>query len=118
MSRFTNDFTRETHLYLLKKKSEVFGIYRDYKAWCHVQRNVPIKILRSDRGGEYLGEVFIRHLKAAGTVQNLLSMILLSRMVSLNTLIVRLWSMYNVPFFMLSAYHIFCGAKLLGMYVG
>jgi hypothetical protein len=68
---FTDDFTHETHLYLLKKKSEVFGIYRDYEAWCRAQCNAPIKILRSDRGGEYLGEAFIRHLKAAGTVQKL-----------------------------------------------
>jgi hypothetical protein len=68
---FTDDFTHKTHLYLLKKKSEVFSIYRDYEVWCRAQRNAPIKILRSDHGGEYLGEVFIRHLKAAGTVQKL-----------------------------------------------
>jgi hypothetical protein len=70
---FTDDFTRKTHLYLLKNKSEVIGVYRDYEAWCRAQRNAPIKILRSDRGGEYMGEAFIRHLKAAETHCSLFS---------------------------------------------
>jgi len=30
-----------------------------------------MKVLHSDRGGEYLGKEFIMHLKAAGTEQKL-----------------------------------------------
>jgi transposase InsO family protein len=69
---FTDDYSRETVLYLLGQKSGVFAAYREYEAWCKVQRGVEhIKVLHSDRGGEYMSEAFISHLKAAGTIQKL-----------------------------------------------
>jgi hypothetical protein len=68
---FTDDKTRLTHLHLLRNKSEAFGAYKEYEAWCRTQFNVPVKILHSDRGGEYQGKEFILHLKTNGTQEKL-----------------------------------------------
>ena len=68
---FTDDKTRFTNLYLLAKKSDAFESYKDYEAWCSTQLDARIKVLHSDRGGEYLGNDFISHLNSKGTVQKL-----------------------------------------------
>ena len=68
---FTDDATRETRLYLLRKKDETFATYKQYEAWVKTHRDMPIKILRSDRGGEYLSGVFIKHLANQGTTHKL-----------------------------------------------
>jgi len=68
---FTDDKTRLTYLHLLRRKSEALSTYRDFKAWCRNQHNANVKVLHSDRGGEYLGKEFSMHLKAAGTEHKL-----------------------------------------------
>src|SRR5882762_1026817 len=68
---FTDDFSRLTHLYLLRRKSDTFQAYKEYEAWCRTQMGVPIKALRTDRGGKYLSKAFQQHLKAAGTEHQL-----------------------------------------------
>ena len=50
---FTDDRMRLTNLYLLAKKSNAFESYKDYEAWCDTQLDTKVKILHSDRGGEY-----------------------------------------------------------------
>jgi hypothetical protein len=43
-----------------------------YKAWAVTQHHChAIKVLRSDRGGEYLSQAFNQHLASAGTVRRL-----------------------------------------------
>ena len=68
---FTDDRTRLTNLYLLAKKSNAFESYKDYEAWCNTQLDAKVKILHSDRGGEYLGQEFILYLNSKGTKQKL-----------------------------------------------
>jgi hypothetical protein len=70
---FTDDRTRLTNLYLLAKKSHAFESYnlKDYEAWCTTQLDKKVKILHSDRGGEYLGKEFILHLNSRGTKKKL-----------------------------------------------
>jgi len=68
---FTDNKTRLTHLYLLARKNEAFESYKDYEAWCSTQLGAKIKILHSDRGGEYLGQEFILYLNSQGTAQKL-----------------------------------------------
>ena len=68
---FTDDKTHLTYLHLLRQKSEAFAAYQDFKAWCHTQHDAIIKVLHSDRGGEYLGKEFVMYLKAAGMKQKL-----------------------------------------------
>ncbi|CAA7265260.1 unnamed protein product [Cyclocybe aegerita] len=68
---FTDDKTHLTNLYLLHKKDEAFTAYKGYEAWCGTQLNAHVKVLHSDRGGEYLGKEFTLHLKSKGTEQKL-----------------------------------------------
>ena len=68
---FTDDKTRLTYLHLLRQKSEAFGAYKDFESWCRTQHDARVKILHSDRGGEYLGKEFTLHLKSAGTEHKL-----------------------------------------------
>jgi len=65
---FTDDKTRLTHLYLLRKKDEAFDTYKEYEAWVNTQLSAKIKVLHSDQGGEYKSTEFITHLKSKGTV--------------------------------------------------
>jgi len=60
-----------THLNLLRKKDEAPDAYNDFDIWCETQLDARIKILNSDRGGEYTGADFVTYLKSRGTVQKL-----------------------------------------------
>ena len=55
---FTDDHSRYGHVYLLKYKSEVFEKFKKYKSEVENQLGQSIKVLRSDRGGEYLSQEF------------------------------------------------------------
>ena len=68
---FMDDKTRLTYLHLLRQKSEAFAAYQDFEAWCCTQHDAIVKVLHSDRGGEYLGKEFIMYLKVAGMKQKL-----------------------------------------------
>jgi hypothetical protein len=45
---FTDDTIRETWLYLLKTKSEVFTVYKRFEAWVRTRMLRPIKVLHTD----------------------------------------------------------------------
>jgi transposase InsO family protein len=69
---FTDDATRYTIAYLLRKKSDAFEHYKSFEAWAIAQGHCKvIRALRSDRGGEYLSDAFNAHLAAAGTTRRL-----------------------------------------------
>ena len=69
---YTDDATRYTTTYLLAAKSDVFSTYQRFEAWARTQNHCSaIKVLRSDRGGEYLSNEFDKHLAAAGTARRL-----------------------------------------------
>lgn len=69
---FTDDATRYTVTYLLRNKAETFGSYKAFEAWALAQQLcTAIKVLRSDRGGEYLSGAFDKHLAEAGTARRL-----------------------------------------------
>ena len=54
---FTNDCTRFSWVYFIRKKSHTFQFFRKSKNMVEKQIGKFIKILRSDQGGEYkLGE--------------------------------------------------------------
>jgi hypothetical protein len=60
-----------TYLNFLRRKSQVPSAYKDFDAWCETQMDARIKILNSDRGGEYQGAEFVTYLKSRGTEQKL-----------------------------------------------
>lgn len=49
-----DDFTRATWIVLLKEKSEEFKHFKQFKAQVENEKDLKIKFLRSDRGGEYI----------------------------------------------------------------
>ena len=55
---FCEDSTRYLYVYLLRTKDEAFDAFKLYKAEVENQQDKRIKILRSDRGGEYFNHAF------------------------------------------------------------
>ena len=69
---FTDDATHFTVIYLIPTKDKVLEFYQYFEAWAITQQHCRgIKVLRSDRGGEYLSKLFDDHLAAAGTARRL-----------------------------------------------
>jgi hypothetical protein len=55
---FIDDFSRYTYVYLMRNKDESFDILKKYKTEVENQKDKRIKILKSDRGGEYFLQEF------------------------------------------------------------
>ena len=68
---FTDDYSRYGYVYLMKHKSESFEKFKEFKEEVQNQLGKNIKKLRSDRGGEYLSQEFLDHLKECGIVSQL-----------------------------------------------
>ncbi|KAL0448724.1 UNVERIFIED_CONTAM: hypothetical protein Slati_1428800 [Sesamum latifolium] len=60
---FTDDYSRYGYVYLMRYKYEAFGRFKEYRLAVENQTGCKIKILQSDRGGEYLSREFIDYLK-------------------------------------------------------
>jgi hypothetical protein len=63
---FIDDFSRKTWIYFLKKKDEVFGRFKEFKALVENATEKKIKILRSDNGGEFISNPFKDLCKESG----------------------------------------------------
>eukprot|EP00253_Pinus_taeda_P025358 PITA_25358 len=63
---FIDDFTRKTWVYFLKKKSEMFENFRNFKKLVENQSGLHIKVLRTDRGGEYISKEFLHFCRENG----------------------------------------------------
>ena len=50
---FIEDFSRNKWIYFLKKKSEAFGRFKEFKVLVENQTEKKIKVLRTDNGGEF-----------------------------------------------------------------
>ncbi|KAL4017193.1 hypothetical protein IC575_024869 [Cucumis melo] len=55
---FIDDFSRKTWVYFVKEKSEVFGMFKRFKALVEKESGYYIKALRSDRGDEFTSNEF------------------------------------------------------------
>jgi transposase InsO family protein len=67
----TDDYSRYGYVYLLRNKNEAFEMFKTFKNEVENQLNNSIKILRSDRRGEYLSGAFQDHLSSCGMVSQL-----------------------------------------------
>ncbi|GJX24935.1 retrotransposon protein, putative, ty1-copia subclass [Tanacetum coccineum] len=65
---FTDDFSRYGYVYLLKHKHEVFETFKVFQKEVENQLGKTIKSLSSDRGGEYMSQQFLDHLKKHGII--------------------------------------------------
>ena len=50
---FIDDFSRTTWVYMMKEKSEVHSIFKNFHKMIRTQFGAVVKIVRSDNGGEY-----------------------------------------------------------------
>jgi hypothetical protein len=55
---FIDDFSRKTHVYILKAKEEAFEKFKQYKALVENEIGHKIKVLRFDNGGEFVSKKF------------------------------------------------------------
>lgn len=70
--QFLDLASHEVRTYPMKKKSDTFEIYKGkYEPWVEVQREARIKILGSDRGGEFTSDEFRAHTDRRGTIRHL-----------------------------------------------
>ncbi|MCQ7012838.1 DDE-type integrase/transposase/recombinase, partial [Clostridioides difficile] len=63
---FIDDYSRYGYIYLMRRKSECFGKFKEFKAEVENRQGKSIKSLRSDRGGEYLSGEFRSYLSEVG----------------------------------------------------
>lgn len=70
---FIDDFSRYGYLYLMKHKSESFEKFKEFRNEVEKQLGKSIKVLQSDRGGEYLLDDFRNYLKDSGIISQLVS---------------------------------------------
>ncbi|GKD30380.1 retrotransposon protein, putative, ty1-copia subclass, partial [Tanacetum coccineum] len=65
---FTDDFSRYGYVYLLKHKHEVFETFKVFQKEVENQLGKTITSLRSNRGGKYMSQEFLDHLKEHGII--------------------------------------------------
>ena len=74
---FIDDYSRFCYLYLIPTKSTAFEVFKVFKTEVENQLDLKIKVVRSDRGGEYYGKYdeqgrhpapFARYLQDCGIV--------------------------------------------------
>jgi transposase InsO family protein len=68
---FIDDNFRNTQVYFLKSKDEVFSKFKEFKALIENLFERKIKILRSDNGGEYNSKEFVNFYKYVGIKREL-----------------------------------------------
>ena len=51
---FTDDYSRYSYVYLMRRKSETFETFKEFRAEVENQLGKCIKAIRSECGGEYL----------------------------------------------------------------
>ena len=66
-----DDATRETRLYFQQNKAQTINSYKIDEAYIETQTGGRIKIIRSDRGGEFLSDQLINHQNQRGTIREL-----------------------------------------------
>ena len=63
---FIDDFTRITWIYVMKFKSELFEMFKDFQNLVTTHYSSKISILRSDNGSEYLSNKMSQFLSSCG----------------------------------------------------
>ena len=63
---FIDDLSRNTWIYFLRNKSQVFDKFKEFKALVENQKEKKIKVLRTDNGCEFYGNEFEEFCKKCG----------------------------------------------------
>ena len=70
---FIDDYSRRIWVYLIKKKSDVFPVFKEFRAQVELESGKGIKCLRTDNGGEYIDGDFLAFCKHEGIQRQQLS---------------------------------------------
>ncbi|KAM2252992.1 hypothetical protein ACFX1S_007433 [Malus domestica] len=68
---FIDDYSRICWVYFIRNKSEVFGIFKKFRAMVELQCGYSLKKLRSDRGGEFTSTEFNAFCESIGMERQL-----------------------------------------------
>ena len=63
---FVDDYSRFPAVYFVRRKSDVVGVFKRYRARAENAVGRKIRVLRDDKGGEYISGDFDRYLADAG----------------------------------------------------
>ena len=63
---FIDDYSRRCWVYPIKRKADVFSVFKVLKARVEPESGNKIKCLRTDNGGEYTGDEFDKFCKQEG----------------------------------------------------
>ena len=63
---FIDDFSRNTWIYFLRNKSEVFDRFKEFKALVENHIKKKIKVLKTDNGGKFCKKEFEEFCKKCG----------------------------------------------------
>ena len=63
---FIDDYSCFLTVYFIRNKSDVFGVFKWYRAWVENVTGCRISILHDDKGGEYTSTELNRYLAEAG----------------------------------------------------
>jgi transposase InsO family protein len=63
---FTDDKSRWSEVFCMKKKAEVFSCFQKFQRYVEFQAGRKIWKFRSENGGEYLTNEFAKHLSESG----------------------------------------------------
>ncbi|KAH9681068.1 hypothetical protein KPL71_026802 [Citrus sinensis] len=66
MVTFIDDYSRRCWVYPIKKKSNVFSVFKEYKTRVELESGKKIKYLRTDNGGEYTDGEFLAFCEQEG----------------------------------------------------
>lgn len=69
---FIDDYSRKTWVYFLQAKSEAFATFKSFKALVENEAGRAIKVLRTDRGGEFNSQEFSNFCEMNGIRRQLI----------------------------------------------
>ena len=65
-----DDFSRKMWVYMLKSKSEAFATFKKFRAVVENEREETVKVLRTDRGGEFCSNEFNNYCSENGITRH------------------------------------------------